>query len=236
MGVSPRTLSFRFLAVLPVVVVAVAAPPGPTVGASPTAKTEQIDDVPLVSASRSQIAKCRDLARQLNHAVPCPGLCTRSHTDFTDNGVGVLPDSGSLWSRASVGVSNVSSDDTNELPGAQRIRRSLGEHVQRTGASNVLEWWTTRSFCFRDRVESFGRVQATLNPCCSLDSFVLSTDSRTTCGSNPWFIWLVLQVRKLIYRPKRDRDSPGPRPTAMEARRNGQPGQFPWAQPGELGS
>ena len=51
-----------------------AAPLGPTVGASPKAKVDQIDGVPLVPVPRSQIAKCRDLARQLHRAVPCPGL------------------------------------------------------------------------------------------------------------------------------------------------------------------
>ncbi len=74
MGVSPRTLSLALLAALGVVGMSFAAPLGPTAGASPTAKVDQIDGVPLVPAPRSQIAECRDLARQLHRAVPCPGL------------------------------------------------------------------------------------------------------------------------------------------------------------------
>jgi hypothetical protein len=74
MGASTRTLSCPFLAVLPVVAVAFAASLGPTAGASSTAKAEKIDGVPLVPAPQSQIAQCRHLARELNRAVPCPGL------------------------------------------------------------------------------------------------------------------------------------------------------------------
>lgn len=74
MGVSPRTLSLAVLAALGVVGMSFASPLGPTAGASPTAKTEQIDGVPLVPAPRSQRAECRDLARHLDRAVPCPGL------------------------------------------------------------------------------------------------------------------------------------------------------------------
>ena len=74
MGVSSRNLSYTLLAALPAAGVTFAALLGPTANASSIAKTEQIDGVQLVSAPRSQIAECRTLARQLNRAVPCPGL------------------------------------------------------------------------------------------------------------------------------------------------------------------
>jgi hypothetical protein len=74
MVASPRILSFAFLAVLPVAGLTFAASPGPAASASPTEKAEHIDGVRLVSAPRRQIAECRDLARQLNRAVPCPRL------------------------------------------------------------------------------------------------------------------------------------------------------------------
>lgn len=99
---------FSLLAVLSVAGLAFAVPSRDAVGASPTPKAQQIDGGSLVPAPKGQVSRCRQLARQLRRAVPCPGLVPDPITTTSASALGFCVSSPGTCGPAQVWVNRKS--------------------------------------------------------------------------------------------------------------------------------